>query len=207
MPRRCPQGVICFENVTFFIIVVVCFLLLFYVFIQYNNALKKFNLTKYVTNINEQIIPPANNLLNMMPRPTFSFTNTENDILMNPYAPPLKDTRLIPTNDIRGGVPINISTQAVDTTYRQLGLLKNGGRVLPLMGRPLFTNRDKFQYYTMNDSNNQIKLPISYQGKSCTNEYGCNELMNGDNVYVEGLDGVFSVTMYDNATMRYLPFV
>ena len=54
------------------------------------------------------------------------------------------------------------------------------------MGRPLYTNRSKWQYYTMTDKQNSIKLPISKNGKSCTQEYGCDEIMNGDVVYVEG---------------------
>ena len=106
--------------------------------------------------------------------------------------------------------PININTRAVDTNYRQVGLLKrmNGQEMLlPLMGRPLYVGRDKWQYYTMSDSNNQIKLPVSFKSKSCTSEYGCDEISNGDTVYVDGINATFQVTMYDNATMRYLPFV
>ena len=73
------------------------------------------------------------------------------------------------------------------------------------MGRPLIANRDKWQYYSMNDKNNAVKLPISFQGKSCTNEYGCNSLNNGDSIYVEGYQDVFRVTMYENNTMQYIP--
>ena len=59
----------------------------------------------------------------------------------------------------------------------------------------------------MNDSNNQLKLPVSYKSKSCTSEYGCDEISNGDTVYVDGIDATFQATIYDNATMRYIPFV
>jgi hypothetical protein len=131
----------------------------------------------------------------------------ENDVLMNPYAAPLRDDRII-TSDIRGGVPINVSTRAVDADYRQIGILtrQNGQEsILPLMGRPLFTNRDKWQFYTLNDRN--IKLPLVNKGKSCTNEYGCDNLYNGDSVYVEGINDAFKVTVYDNAVMKYIPFV
>jgi hypothetical protein len=92
---------------------------------------------------------------------------------------------------------------------RQTGILtsqNNKGKILPLMGRPVFTNRDKWQYYTMSDQNNSVKLPISQNGKSCTNEYGCNRLYNGDTVYVEGLNQPFIITIYDNDTIQYLPF-
>ena len=54
--------------------------------------------------------------------------------------------------------------------------------------------------------NNMIKLPISFKGKSATNEYGIDNLYNNDNVYVEGYNDTFKVTMYDNQVMRYIPF-
>ena len=132
---------------------------------------------------------------------------------MNPYEPPLRDDRYFnrPLLDIRDGiVPINIPTQSVDTAYRQVGLLTriNGiETILPLMGRPLFTNRDKWNFYTMSDKNNMIKLPVTNKGKSCTNEYGCDNLYNGDTVYVEGYNDAFKATIYDNQVMRYLPFL
>jgi hypothetical protein len=145
----------------------------------------------------------------IFPRPSYSFSNVQNDVLMNPYTPPLKDERVVMSNDVRGGVPININTRAVDTSYRQIGLLKrmNGEEtLLPLLGRPLYVGRDKWQYYTMNDSNNQLKLPVSFKSKSCTSEYGCDEISNGDTVYVDGINATFQATIYDNATMRYIPF-
>jgi hypothetical protein len=109
-------------------------------------------------------------------------------------------------------VPINVSTNigAVDTTYRQVGILtasNSKGRVIPLMGRPLFTNRNKWQYYTNSDQLNSMRLPLSRNGKSCTNEYGCDQLNNGDTVYIEGLNEAYAVTLYDNDTIRYLPFL
>jgi len=74
------------------------------------------------------------------------------------------------------------------------------------MGRPLFTNRDKWQYYTLSEPNN-IKLPVVKNGKSCTNEYGCDNLYNGDTIYVEGYNDAFKVTVYDNDTIRYIPAI
>jgi hypothetical protein len=98
---------------------------------------------------------------------------------------------------------------AVDTSYRQVGILntKEKGKILALMGRPLFVNRDKWQYYTMSDQNNSVKLPISRNGRSCTNEYGCDKLFSGDKVFVEGYNEGFRVTIYDNNVLNYLPFI
>ena len=79
--------------------------------------------------------------------------------------------------------------------------------ILPIMGRPLFSNRSKWQYYTMSDKSNSIKLPMSHNGRSCTNEYGCNELMSGDTVYVEGYKDAFKATIYENSQPRYIPYL
>jgi hypothetical protein len=117
------------------------------------------------------------------------------------------------------GVRVNVPTRSVDTTYRQVGILTrngNGGAgtgggngqetILPLIGRPLFTNRDKWQFYTLSDKNNAIKLPITVNGKSGTGEYGCNNVSTGDIVYVDGYNDAFKVSAYDSASLRYLPF-
>jgi len=122
-----------------------------------------------------------------------------NDVLLNPYTPPLRNDQIF-----------NVSTNigAVDSNYRQMGILtplSYPNRILPLMGRPLFTNRDKWQFYTFSDNN--IKLPMRFQGKSCTNEYGCNNLYNNDIVYVEGYNKGFKVTTYDTDTIKYIPMI
>jgi len=71
----------------------------------------------------------------------------------------------------------------------------------------LFTSRDKWQFYTMSDKNNSVKLPVSKGGRSCTNEYGCDNLYNGDTVYVEGYNDAFKVTIYDNSNIQYIPAI
>jgi hypothetical protein len=81
--------------------------------------------------------------------------------------------------------------------------------ILPLFGRSLLNGRDKWQYYTMANSGGvafSAKLPISVTGKSCTSEYGCDSISNGDVVYVEGYNDTFRATIYENATMNYIPF-
>jgi len=128
------------------------------------------------------------------------------DVLENPYVPPLRDDRY---HDAVIPIPINVRTQGppVNVNYRQVGLLTrvNGKEtMLPLMGRPLQKNRDKWQFYTMSDKNNSVKLPISFRKKSCTSEYGCDNIYNGDTVYVEGYKDAFRATIYDNAVMEYL---
>jgi hypothetical protein len=52
-----------------------------------------------------------------------------------------------------------------------------------------------------------VKLPVSKAGRSCTNEYGCDKIYNGDTIYIEGANDAYKVTVYDNDVIKYLPFV
>lgn len=201
MAKKCPPGVICFENITLSIIIFITLGLIVYLFTYYRT--------------NNPIIIQKEGSSHTHVRPNYGYTNLPptHDILGDPYAPPLKDERfLVAARDIKGYVPINVPTQGVDETYRQVGILtplngKSGTTILPLMGRPLITNRDKWQYYCINDKERGIKLPLSHNGRSCTNEYGCDNLYNGDTVYIEGYNDTFKVTVYENAPLRYIPFI
>ena len=132
-----------------------------------------------------------------------------NDILQNPYAAPLKDDRVFNTSNFNK-IPINIKTQSINANYRQIGILTrvNGGdTILPLMGKPLIRNRDKWNFYTMNDKNNMIKLPITFKNKNCSSTNGCDNIYNGDTVYVEGYNDVFKATIYENNVLEYIPYL
>jgi hypothetical protein len=199
MVKKCSPGVVCIENMTMFMIIMIIIGLFMYLYKHQTKTVYE----KVI--IDNQPSPPHNLYYPHLSRPNYSFTNTPNDVLMNPYEAPMRDNRYL---NHTGGIPINISTQGVDTNYRQVGILNriNGKEeILPLMGRPLLSNRDKWQFYTMNSNN--IKLPLSNKGRSCTNEHGCDNLYNGDTVYVEGYNDAFKVTAYDNNVMKYIPFI
>jgi hypothetical protein len=109
---------------------------------------------------------------------------------------------------------VNVSTNigAIDQNYRQIGIITplNGSskdNILPLMGRQLFTNRGKWQYYTISNQHNNVKLPISFKGRSALNEYGVDEIYNGDTIYVEGYNDAFRVNVYETNTIKYLPML
>ncbi len=208
MAKKCPDGVICIENITLFFLLSI--MILIYLYFSFSNNYKK---QKIIINYNNEKLEEnkvnrtsdtfnSNSFFNSLP-------NNE-DVLLNPYTPPLKNDMYHTNINPVKGMPINIATQGYEGNYRQVGILTriNGEEtILPLLGRPLITNRDKWQYYCMNDKNNAIKLPISNAGKSCTSEYGCDSLYNGDTVYVEGYNDAFKVTMYENNTLRYIPHI
>lgn len=217
--KKCPPGVICVENISMFFIIII-FLIVLY--LGYNSIKQPVNINNKISEkvvIKESEPNNGNGFWFSNWLPSWPYNNLPNDPLLNPYAPPLRDERyFIPRlqgNFIPPGtIPINISTNigAVDTAYRQLGILTplNGSSkdsILPLMGRPLFTNRDKWNYYTTSNQHNNVKLPVSRNGRSCTNEYGCDRLYNGDTIYIEGVNEPYKITMYDNDTIKYLPVV
>jgi hypothetical protein len=152
------------------------------------------------------------------------------DVLRNPYAAPMKDDRYLVGPPM---FPINVSTNpgAVDTSYRQVGTLSQdwgecrkcklgkcdgecgggggGGNsdLLILMGRPLFTNRDMWQYYAISNQRNGVKLPVRVGGKNATNEYGVRELNGGEVITVDGYNKRYQVGLYESDTIKYLPYM
>jgi len=210
---KCLPNMFCIRNTTIVFIVILSAIGIYFF---YSNYLKT-ALMPTPTSI------PKTTTMYSAPALFMMSSRANTDVLEDPYAPPLRNDSYF------GGIgaanmfsmssslsssppvvtmPINIRTQGppINTNYRQVGLLTriNGKEtILPLMGRPLQKNRDKWQFYTMSDKNNSVKLPISFKKKSCTGEYGCDNIYNGDTVYVEGYKDAFQATIYDNAVMEY----
>lgn len=194
---RCPPGVFCIESMTI-------------VFLTISMVVGYFFYTGFFNYISTKI---SNKHFTLKPlyqlSHEYQVENSSNGPLLNPHNPPLRDGGYFPkSNNFTFGLPINVKTRGYDTSYRQVGILtrENGdGTFLPLMGRPLHANRGKWQFYTMSDKNNSVKLPLSKNGRSCTSEYGCDDFFNGDSVYVEGYNDSFKVTIYENEAPRYIP--
>ena len=190
MPRKCPPGAICIENITLIFLIIIILLIIFL-----------FN--KMQNKKNDNIV--------VLQQPSVRENQPQNNVFLNPHTIPTRNNVYDKSLDPRGNpsLPINIRTQGTEQQFRQIGILtrSSGETILPLMGRSLLANRGKFQFYTMNDKNHMIKLPISKNGRSCTGEYGCDDLMNGDTVYVEGYKDTFSVTIYELNLPRYIPII
>ena len=204
---KCLPNMFCIRNTTIFFIIILSAIGIYFFYSNYSKMA--------VTQITPSMATPQ-----MSASPLFMMSSrvANSDVLEDPYAPPLRNDSYFGginggggTNTMMpmaAGIPINVRTQGppINTNYRQVGLLTriNGKEtILPLMGRPLLKNRDKWQFYTMSDKNNSVKLPISFKKKSCTSEYGCDNIYNGDTVYVEGYKDAFQATIYDNAVMEY----
>ena len=215
--RRCPPGVICLENITIMFICVIILIVGGGIYLcrqghRFNGqARHRFNgqAQHRFNGQAQQTQAPAQQHIYIEQQ---AKKGSGNDVFFDLYKAPLRDDRCFNqgTRDVRGSVPINVSTQSCDEApYRQIGILtRHGGKdetILPLMGRPLFLRRDKWNFYTLNDKNNMIKLPVKVKGKSGTSEIGCDNVYSGDIVFVEGYNDAFKVTTYDNDIVRYLP--
>lgn len=121
------------------------------------------------------------------------------------YLPPLKNDNLYYNNSfgIEDDVRMNVKTRGYVAEYSQIGILtKNESEkdpiILPLMGRR--ADRNKMQYYTASNTGSiSTKLPVKIRGRSCTDERGCEEIFNDDEVYVEGYKASFNATIYENS--------
>lgn len=205
---KCLPNMFCIRNTTIFFIIILSAIGIYFFYSNYSKMV-----------VTPMATPSMATQMSASPLFMMSSRVANSDVLEDPYAPPLRNDSYF--GGINGGIgqnmmmpmaaagmPINVRTQGppINTNYRQVGLLTriNGKEtILPLMGRPLQKNRDKWQFYTMSDKNNSVKLPISFKKKSCTGEYGCDNIYNGDTVYVEGYKDAFQATIYDNAVMEY----
>ena len=182
MVKKCNSGLLCLTSFNIILIVIIIFGCLYHVKTSQNTII--------IQNTNTTPVRETNS------------------VLLNPFKPPLKKNQYL--QEITYGLPINIPTQGFQSQYNQMGILTriNGPEtILPLMGRTLITNKNKWQYYTISDQNNQLKLPVIFNGKSCTGDYGCDDLSNGDIVYVEGYNDAFKATIYENNSPKYIPFI
>jgi len=221
--KKCPPGIICIENVTLIAIVIILFIIGYYASNQMHRSHYVKNSSSYGSNTEKIIVQntPTERMFGLFQNPGYSYSNIPGDVYLNPYAPPAQqDVTMIPPPMSygygygRGRVPINISTNvgAVNASYSQVGILtplhgSSKDNILPLMGRPVNTSRQKYQYYTISNQHNNVKLPIIVKGRSGTTEYGVDELFSGDRVFVEGNNEPYKVTAYSNDTMQYIPYI
>ena len=119
------------------------------------------------------------------------------------------------------GTPINIPSRGPLQSYQQIGILykenivdtdklpgnNNDSNILPLFGRPTFNGSRRWNYYTSSDKFQNFKIPITRNGRKCSDDTGCDEIMNGDMIEIPSYNGKFKVEIYDYDRPSYIPFV
>lgn len=137
--------------------------------------------------------------------------------LVNPLLPP--ERSYVPN---MGGLPLSVGLPSVQIPtrgfvggYQQVGLLYKKDvtnpesnaetNILPLFGRPTYTNSSRWNYYTSSDKFHSLKIPMKIKGRDSLDENGCDELFTDDVVNVHPYNGEFKVTIYGYDTPKYLP--
>ena len=190
MAKKCIPGMFCIENMTLALILFILLLILF-LFYRVNDL------------GNKQVERRDSVVRDYVVRDSVMINRGNPDIFNDPHIPPLRTP-----DGFVFTAPVSVMTQPFDPQYRQVGILTRNSEILPLMGRRNQRSRDKWQYYTVTGGGNgniQTKLPVSVKGKSCTGEYGCDEIYNNDTVYVEGYKDIFTATIYESSGFSYIP--
>ena len=206
MNNVCPNGYICINHSNAIIII----LLTVSIFYLVNNDSYKKIFTK-VSMLSHQPIPDLNDneFNNSVVQTNNESINHNTKVISDPLYPPLKR-----------GIPINIETRESGGDYQQLGILSKNkitddaetpgnntdSVVLPLYGKPLYRGATKWLYYTETDKYNPVKIPISVKNKDCTDDYGCDEVYDNDDVVIPAYNGTFNVKIYKLNKPRYIPY-
>lgn len=83
--------------------------------------------------------------------------------------------------------PFNYPTRGPPEEYDMVGFLQDSedpNKLQQLYGRRTYPNSNNWNYYVKSDQYHQIPIPVTIDGKNCTDETGCKELQNKDNINV-----------------------
>lgn len=138
--------------------------------------------------------------------------NKSHERIVNPLLPPERSNPynthyITPIRSL--GVPINISTRGEIGEYQQVGALVNdtNDKILPIYGRQTYPGSGKWSYYTATDKFREVKLPVFKNKRNCTDEHGCDEIYDKDEIDVPAYNQKFKVTMYSLDAPKYIPYL
>lgn len=124
----------------------------------------------------------------------FAYPNSETNAYPNFYhqLPPIMQT---PNHQLP---PIMQSPN-----FRKIGFLTSREMsdhvIMPLFGEPAPYRRQRYNYYTVNDTHNAlsiVKLPLYHRDRDCTDEVACDEIYSGDLIRVHGYEAPFVAEVY-----------
>lgn len=131
------------------------------------------------------------------------------------------ETGIVKLPPTEKGLPINVETRGSGGDFQQIGILykdsiadedqvpgnNTDSNVLPLYGKPTYRGSNRWLYYTATDKYHPVKIPISMSGQDCTDDRGCAEISNDENITVPSYNGTFKAKIYKFDKPRYIPFV
>ena len=217
--NTCPPGKLCFSSdKTILILLAACVLFALYHFRneeklkeiknknkssniinQKKNNNYMINMTK---NINKNMVDLNQRIAKLENKQAVQAVTKKNKSSSSTPDPPIRD------NPYGINFPTNIKTRGEELGYHLVGVITNEdkSKVLQLYGKEVYRNSNKWNYYTMTDQYNPVTVSIKKGDDSCIDEYGCQEIRNGDNVTVPiyGTD-VFTATINKMNYPRYIP--
>ena len=216
MPRRfkmlggglCPPGFFCMDTATILTALLVAVAISAIIVFMMKQQPQQQQQQPIVI-VKERNAPVTPTIIN--PDPRFSPLPPEQSYSVPP------DIRGQPLPAGLGAVAVNVNTRGYPSAFQQMGVLTAPGgsetsaspnrTILPLFGRSIDGNRNRWNYYTRTDGINPIQLPLQYKRRNCDDDNGCDEIMDGDSIGVPVLGQSYNATIYRYSTPRYLPVI
>ena len=104
--------------------------------------------------------------------------------------------------------PFNYPTRGPPEEYNMVGFLQDSedpNKLQQLYGRRTYPNSNNWNYFVKSDQYHQIPIPVTVNGKNCTDENGCTELNNKDSINL--LNKEHTATIYKPEPYYYDPRV
>ena len=142
------------------------------------------------------------------------YANSNNSVKVNssPACPACPSCPVCPScPKIENSIPIypkELPSYDNNREYQQVGILTSNDDtepiILPLFSKRANNHRDRWNYYTTTDKNTMLRLPISHNNTKCDDDIGCNEIYDGNTLYIEMYKGkTFTATIYKKQTLSY----
>lgn len=204
MSRGCPPGVLCVSNGLVFGLLgmAIVAVIVLYSIGPPTQTMKAASRISMPSTMDAALSPPP------PPLPPTIVMGGGGDDRYTRAPQPLRDWMAPPEFPPRGGIasiPINIPTQGLPESFQSIGMIHVDGQMLPLYGRRTTGSSDRWNYYTRTDTYNPIPIPLAYKKRACMDDVGCNELMSGEHVHLEGADKSGKVTLYKYDGPKYYP--
>lgn len=194
MARKCPTGTICISSYGFFILFLIAVLICILILIK----------DRAPRHIPERSERPIH--IKVISERTSEHTG-DGRYSQAPQA--LRDWRSIaemPPVGAIADIPIGITTRGLPEKYQSVGVITtNKGETLPLYGRRTYSGGDRWNYYTRTDTYNPVQIPVQIGRRDCTDDTGCNEISNGDEIMMPIKNDSGRVTLYNMSGPRYFP--
>ena len=212
--KKCPANTFCITNTLLYMVFIIVAIILVGI---YNTRSTEQSLIHTIQDSNKRLFSSVKKVISdtfNLNLSTVSFNKRLSDPLEAPErTTPLFFKRIDINKQTNLGIPINVATRGAAVQYQQVGVLIQNGvsgdnkKILPLYGKPTYSGSQNWNYYTSTDGYHSMKVAVTNNNKSCTQEYGCSEIYDGDLINIEGYDSQFKASIYELDKPKYIPHI